>query len=188
MFEEPPRQMSEKELIQRCIAGDPVAQKQLYDKYSPLMFALCWRYAGDYHKACDMLQEGFIKVFNHLSTFSFQGSLGGWIRKVMINSCLDLLRKEQPFLSFHQVENSILPENHTENECIVRQSAEEIFRALQSLPPAQRIILSLYAIDGYEHAEIASILRISESASRSLVAKARQALMKKLHTFTITVL
>ncbi len=152
------------------------------------MFALCCRYAGDYHKACDMLQEGFIKVFNHLSTFNFQGSLEGWIRRVIINCCLDLLRKEQPCLSFQQVENTIPPEYQVTNEGIIRQSTDEIFRALQSLPPAQRIILSLYAIDGYEHAEIASILRISESASRSLVAKARQALMRKLHTFTITVL
>lgn len=172
--------MTERELIRDCLNGNRLSQKKLYEMHSPLMFSVCLRYAGNHNDACDMLQEGFIKVFDNLHKYNFQGSFQGWIRRVVVNTCIDFHRYKKHDLSFETMENSHSDSTSVDNDVISKLSAEDLIKAMQKLPTTQRIIISLYAIDGYEHAEIASILRITESASRSILAKARKALSEKI--------
>ncbi len=171
--------MAEKELIQECINGSRLSQKTLYDLHSPAMFSICLRYAGNYNDACDMLQDSFIKVFDNLHKFDFQGSFQGWIRRVVVNTCIDFHRYKKRDLSFEMLENSNSETTAVDNDVVARLSAEDMIKAIQKLPATQRIIISLYAIDGYEHSEIARMLHITESASRSMLAKARKALSEK---------
>lgn len=174
--------MSEKELISECIKGNRLSQKKLYDIHSPLMFSICLRYAGNYSDACDMLQDSFIKVFDNLHKFDFQGSFQGWIRRVVVNTCIDFHRYKKQNLSFEAIENSISDATVVDNDVIARLSSEDMMKAIQKLPATQRIIIGLYAIDGFEHSEIAAMLRITESASRSMLAKARKSLSEKFKT------
>jgi RNA polymerase sigma-70 factor (ECF subfamily) len=168
--------MAERELIYESINGSRLSQKKLYDMYAPLMFSVCLRYAGNYDDACDILQDGFIKVFSNLRKFDFKGSFQGWIRRIIINTCIDFYRTRKTDLSFETSENTLSEFTAVDNDALARISSEEMLNAIRRLPASQRIILSLYAIDGYEHSEIASMLRISESASRSTLAKARKSL------------
>lgn len=171
--------MTERELIRECINGNRLSQRKLYDMHSPLMFSICLRYAGNYADACDMLQDSFIKVFDNLHKFDFQGTFQGWIRRVVVNTCIDFHRYKKHNLSFETIENTNSYLTTVNNEVILRLSSEDMLKAIQKLPTTQRIIISLYAIDGYEHSEIAGILRITESASRSMLAKARKSLSEK---------
>ncbi len=147
--------------------------------HAPLMFSICLRYAGNYNDACDMLQDSFIKVFENLHKFDFKGSFQGWIRKVVVNTCIDFHRHKKKDLNFELLENSNADSTTVDNDIIARLSAEDMIKAIQRLPATQRIIISLYAIDGYEHAEIAGMLHITESASRSMLTKARKSLSEK---------
>lgn len=174
--------MAEQDLIRECINGSRLSQKQLYELYAPLMFSICLRYAGNYHDACDMLQDSFIKVFDNLHKFDFRGSFQGWIRRIVVNTCIDFHRFKKQHVFFDSLENCHSESTSVDNDVIARLSSGDILKSIQQLPTTQRIILSLYAIDGFEHSEIASILRITESASRSILSKARKSLSEKFNS------
>lgn len=165
------------DLLQSCIAGNSRAQFQFYERYSPKLYGVCLRYARDESEANDMLQEGFIKIFRELSAFRGQGSIEAWMCKIMINTALSRLRKKSlKFLPYVEA-----PENlYSDQDIISSLSAAELITVLNHLPQGYRTVLNLYAIEGYSHAEIASMLDIGEGTSRSQYLRAKIALRNRL--------
>lgn len=148
----------------------------LYDSYITPMAGLCQRYLDGREDIEDVLSEGFVKVFKHLNKFEYRGeaSLEVWIRKIMINQCLMHIRKKKSFLTI-AANNEPIQEEHN------RVEAGEIIHFIYQLPQGYRTILNLYIIDGYSHKEIAQLLGITESASRSQLTHARERLKKLLN-------
>ncbi len=171
--------MSEEELINGCIQEDRASQYALYKTYAGKMLAVCHRYARTDLEAEDILQEGFIKVFDNISKFRGNGSFEGWIRRIMVNTALKMYRKS----SFKNetigiAEDYDMPEDATVLEKI---SQGELMKMVQGLPEGYRIVFNLYAIEGFSHAEIAETLGVNEGTSRSQLAKARKWLQKKVN-------
>ncbi|SFN32488.1 RNA polymerase sigma-70 factor, ECF subfamily [Chitinophaga sp. YR627] len=167
-----------KELITSCLQRNRLSEKRLYERYVTVMARLCQRYIREDAEAQDALIEGFTKVFNKLSTFEYRGeqSLEIWIRRIMINECLMRLRKHKRLLlTTSEAEEESLP-IHTDS------SAKEIMQLMHHLPTGYRTILNLNVIDGYSHKEIATLLGITESASRSQLTHARSKLKELLKT------
>jgi len=161
-----------KELIALCIRHDRRGEKLLYECYVTVMSRLCQRYLKDRADVQDVIIEGFVKVFEKLKTFEYRGehSLEVWIRRVMINECLMRLRKRQMYLSIADDENDHIQPAHHGSE------TREIIMLMHQLPAGYRMVLNLYVIDGYSHKEIAELLGITESASRSQLTHARNKL------------
>jgi RNA polymerase sigma factor (sigma-70 family) len=167
-----------KELVRLCLRGNPDGERLLYERYVTIMARLCLRYLKDTGETEDALSEGFIKVFDMLRKFDYRGehSLEAWIKKIMVNECLMRLRKwkSNPFIPFEAV---VMEPVHAEDATL---PASEIMDLLQALPEGYRTVFNLYAIDGYSHREIAEMLGISESASRSQLTHARNKLKELL--------
>ncbi len=171
---------TEQELIRLCLEGDRIACKQLFDVYSRKMMALCFRFARDYNEAEDILQEGFVRIFNKLDLYSGQGSFEAWMKRVMINTALKyrqryVIRYNYSDISDHQIFDN------TPN-AIDDLSSQEIMKLIQKLPDGYKTVFSLYVIEGYSHKDIAELLGIGESTSRSQLVKARNMLKDKLLT------
>lgn len=169
---------NEKDYIQACIRKERWAQKKLYEEHYGSMMAVCLRYANNEHDALDILHEGFIKVFKHISKYQPGTSLSSWIRRIMINTAIDQYRKA----SRRRTEDidSAFNLSSMDPDVISEMSAKEIMHCLQQLTPAYRSVFNLYVIEGYSHKEVAEILEISESTSRSNLVKARNKLQKIL--------
>lgn len=170
--------MTEKELIAGCIKLEPKFQEELYGRYSARMYAVCMRYARHELEAQDMLQEGFIKVFEKLSTFKGTGSLEGWIRRIMVHSAISTYRKKS--FQNEKFGYETLPEDSVPSDAFDRMGHKELMGLIQNLPDGYRMVFNLYAIEGYDHKEIAAKLGCGESTSRSQLAKARKLLQTKI--------
>ena len=169
---------TEKELIQLCLAGDRQASKELFDVYSKKLMALCYRFARDKSEAEDILQEGFIRIFEKLHLFSGVGALEAWMRRVMINTAI---KYKQKHISKHNW--SEIDKVHTfdpQPTIIDELSKEELMTTIQNLPDGYRTVFNLYVIEGYSHKEISDYLNIGESTSRSQLVKARNLLKEQL--------
>ena len=170
--------MTEKKLIELCIDGDRKSQKDLFDRFAGKMFTLCKRYARTSQESEDMLQEAFVKVFNSLDKFGFKGSFEGWIRRIVVNTCLRYLEKEKiMFEDIDMVEYS--SSNVIQASAIEHLAEEELLNIIALLPDGYKMVFNLYVIEGYSHKEIADMLNIGESTSRSQLVKARK-LLKEL--------
>ncbi|MEM6261191.1 MAG: sigma-70 family RNA polymerase sigma factor [Bacteroidota bacterium] len=165
-------------LIERCIQQDTAAHQRLYELFAPKMMAVCYRYARNQAEAEDMLQEGFIKVFQNLKRYTFKGSLEGWIRRIMVNTAIDLLRKHKYFQKETDIEEADVEE--FAEFSIDRLEMEYLLKIIQELPTGYRVVFNLYAIEGYSHKEIGQQLKISESTSRSQYTRARSMLKKRI--------
>ncbi|MBL7923776.1 MAG: RNA polymerase sigma factor [Bacteroidia bacterium] len=165
--------MTDEQLVEAILRQDASAQRLLYDRYARRMFGVCLRYAKGREEAEDLLQEGFIKVFQKISSFKAQGSLEGWIRRVMVNTALDYLRQQK--LVWTELDEINDP---GEDPSIGEQlGAREILVLVQKLPAGFRTIFNLYAIEGFSHREIAGMLDISEGTSKSQYSRARSQLI-----------
>lgn len=171
-------QRSEKDYIQACIDKEKWAQKKMYQEFYSPMMSVCLRYANDEHDALDILHEGFIKVFRHISKYQPGTSLNSWIRRIMINTAIDHYRK----MARRRTENleTAYSAQSLDPDVVSQMAASEIMEALQLLTPAYRSVFNLYVIEGYPHKEVADILNITESTSRSNLVKARSKLKKIL--------
>lgn len=169
--------MTEKQLIEKCRQKNPGAQQALYNLYARKMMGVCMRYTADVETARDLLQEGFVTVFTHLDSFMGSGSLEGWIRRIMVNTALQHLRKCVVFI---EATDLALYETSLSSEYSVLDtlSAQDLMKMVESLPPGFRTIFNLYAIEGYSHSEIAQMLKISEGCSRSQYSRARKHLQQ----------
>ncbi|MEM9820048.1 MAG: RNA polymerase sigma factor [Bacteroidota bacterium] len=177
--------MDQTKIISATIKGDKNAQRHLYEQYKVAMFSICLRYARDRSEAEDILQEGFIKIFRDLKQFDGRGSLGGWMRRVMVNAALQYLRKwKREFLHVNVEDNSA----HLEAPAVVysKLGAEELTRLIQRLPLGYRTIFNLYVIEGYPHKEIAEKLGISENTSKTQLRKAKASLRTMLEKQILT--
>jgi len=168
-------QITDEELVKGCAKEVRHFQELLYAKYNRKMYAVCLRYAKDRDHALDMLQEGFIKVYNHIGNFSHTGSLEGWIRRIMVNTSINLLRKEKKHLEIDEVKGGIPSYS---SSIVEKMSADEILALVTLLPTGCRTVFNMFAIEGYSHKEIASMLNVAESTSRTQYLKAKNALKK----------
>lgn len=178
------QQMSEEEILEGCKANREECQKLLFEKYSRLMTGVCMRYADRYEEAQDIVQDGFIKVFKKIETFTGKGSLEGWIRKIMVNTALDHLRRtkaERFNVSVDDVEFKL----KDKQEIIASMQADDLLKIIRTLPVGYRTVFNMYAIEGYTHKEIAKELDISENTSKSQYSRARALLQKKLEEVNI---
>ncbi len=179
------KELSERELVQGCLDADRRCQELLYARYARRMYAVCLRYARHELEAQDLLQEGFIRVFEKLTGFRMQGSLEGWIRRIMVHTAINQYRRKAFQLERFGLER--LPEEPVEAEALDRLGEQEVLKLVSALPEGYRAVFNLYAVDGYDHAEIAEMMGFGESTSRSQLAKARRMLQQRLNEITTPV-
>jgi len=163
----------EKDFIEACVRNEKWAQQKIYEDHYSMMFPVCMRYANDKEEALDILHEGFIKVFRNISKYKSGTSLKAWIRRIMVNTAIDLYRKKVRKRT-ESLDNAYSVSS-LDPDVISEMAAEEIMKALQELS-----LFNLYIIEGYSHKEVADILKITESTSRSNLVKARKKLKEIL--------
>lgn len=171
--------LNETDLIKACIENDRKAQFELYNRFGPGMKLTCMRYLIDKNSAEDILNQGFLKVFTNLKSYQGSGSLEGWIRRIIINECIDRNRTFKPAYDLDETKINIA--NSTAADYSF--SGDYLLRVIDSLLLGYKTVFNLVEIDGYNHAEVGRKLNISESASRSQLAKAKQVLRKKLENY-----
>lgn len=174
--------MSEKELIEGCLIKDAKSEKKLYETFAPKMFTVCLRYAGNYHLAQDILQDGFVNVFLNLKQFRFEGSFEGWVRRLMVTTALKEIKKKMNIVALEKVENAEAEENDDGNEMMQGFSATDLMDVIQNMPSGYRTVFNLYVFEEFSHSEIAEELQISEGTSKSQLAKARKFLQEKINS------
>ena len=165
---------SETELIEQCIKGDRKCQEMLYKQYSSKMFGICLGYMSDHDAAKEILQEGFIKIFSSLKQYKGNGSFEGWIRKIIVNTAIDHYKKhlrDNRNLTIEDVKS--FPLEVSVPDKILEK---ELLMLIKKLPEGARVIFNLYAVEGYNHNEIAEMLDISSGTSKSQFSRARMLL------------
>ena len=180
--------MTEAELISGCVKQDRACQKQLYEQFYGKMMAVCVRYAKNRDEAKDILNEGFMKVFTNLRNFANTGSFEGWIRRIIVNTAIDHLRKNRhEYLIVNTVyadQAGVTKVEEVEEDDIFRNiRQEDIIHAIQELSPAYRTVFNLFVMEEFTHKEIAEKLDISEGTSKSNLSKAKFNLKKNLAHF-----
>jgi RNA polymerase sigma-70 factor (ECF subfamily) len=172
------KESEEARLVRGLKSGKPDVQRHVYDLYADRMMALCMRYARDRDDAADTLQEGFIRVFRKIDTFKEEGSLEGWIRRVITNVAI---RSYQRNARLHVAVDLDEAEREVSTNTVESDhSAEDLLAMIQRLPDGYRVVFNLYAIEGYSHEEIAEQLEISVGTSKSQLSRARQSLQRML--------
>ena len=177
----------EKDILKGCREGKRSAQKQLYEKYASAMLAICLRYAKNRDEAEDLIQEGFLKIFQNINTFRNHGSLEGWIKRIMINHALNHYKKNRkmPFTEdveyINETEILYFNEEAENNEPV---PPETLLAMIQSLPEGYRMVFNLYVFEEYSHKEIAETMNFSENTSKTQLMKARRQLQKKIIEYT----
>ena len=164
--------MTEEQMLAGSIKNNAAAQEAFYNKFSPKMLGVCYRFAKNREDAEDMLQEGFIKIFTQLHQYRNEGALEGWIRRIVVHTCINVLKKNKKFSESVDIihANSI----HVNEDMIPSiMQAKQVVECIRMLPLGYRTVLNLYAIEGYSHKEIARMLDIEESTSRSQYTRAK---------------
>lgn len=171
--------MDDLTLVQECVKGNPRAQRSLFDRFAPKMLSVCLRYAKNQEQAEDILQDGFVKVFGKLKDFKNEGSLEGWIRRVMVNTALDQIRKDLRLLG--DVSTDDVAYKMESNDFIAENlMAEDLMKMVRSMPEGYKVVFNMFAIEGYSHQEIAQSLGITESTSKSQYSRARAYLRERI--------
>lgn len=176
--------MDEQALIKDCLKGNPIAQRKLFEKFAPRMMSVCLRYMKDEQEAEDILQDGFIKVFQKLSAYENTGSLEGWIRRIIVNTALDQIRKNSKFGYTEDVDEVgyKIGNNDFTFEGLM---AQDLMKLINQMPEGYKVVFNMFAIEGYSHKEIADLLGITESTSKSQYSRARAYLREKLEKLEI---
>ena len=164
--------MTEQAIITGCLHNDASAQRELYNRYSPKMLSVCYRFAQSREDAEDMLQEGFIKVFTQIHTFQNKGAFEGWIRRIIVHTFINFLKKYKKFnenvdlsyANYLQVREETIPSI---------MQGKQVIECIRHLPVGYKTVLNLYAIEGFSHKEIGALLDIEESTSRSQYTRAK---------------
>jgi RNA polymerase sigma-70 factor (ECF subfamily) len=163
-------------LIEECRKGSSKAQFSLYNQYSKAMYNLAFRILNNREDSEDILQEAFVECFRNLKSFRFESTFGAWLKKIVVNKCINHVKKRKIDLDYCET----LPVTMYEEEEDVKYETEKIFRGIEKLPDGYRIILTLYLLEGYDHTEISQILGISESTSKSQYSRAKEKLRNLL--------
>ncbi len=178
--------LTEEELYQQCVAGNRNAQKELFDRYSPKMLGICFRYSRSSAEAEDVLQDAFIRIFRYLPTFKKDGSLEGWVRRIVVNTALNNIKKNKHVYDEMEIDSARGVESEMEST-IDNYDSKLIWDTMQQLPEGYRVILNMYAIEGYSHREIAEHLNIAEGTSRSQLLRAKMLMQRMLEKHEIYV-
>jgi RNA polymerase sigma factor (sigma-70 family) len=168
-------------IIKGCQKRDSNAQKELYEMFKSTMFGICLRYAGDYNDAQDILQDGFLKVFEKVHQFQFKGSFNGWIRKIMVNTALEKFRTRYQIININDSIKEV--DRKVNSDASTELTVKELYKIIQELSPKYRMVFNLYAIEGYSHKEISQMLNISEGTSKSNLSRARVILQEKIKKY-----
>lgn len=163
-------------LIEECRKGNNRAQFRLYNQYSKAMYNVAYRMLNNREDAEDILQETFIDCFRNINSFRFESTFGAWLKKILINKCINYLRKKK--IHFELVDT--LPDKASQEEEETVYETGKIIKGIEQLPDGYRVILSLYLLEGYDHTEISQILGISESTSKSQYSRAKEKLRSQL--------
>lgn len=164
--------MTEEAILLGCLNNDAAAQRELYNRYSSKMLAVCYRFAHNREDAEDMLQEGFIKVFLQMKSFENRGAFEGWIRRIIVHTCINILKKNKKFNESVDIIHATSIQVREDSVPSIIQ-AKQVVECIRLLPIGYRTVLNLYAIDGYSHREISNMLDIEESTSRSQYTRAK---------------
>jgi RNA polymerase sigma-70 factor (ECF subfamily) len=163
--------LTESQLIETCIAGERKSQKQLYDLFAPKMFSICLRYSKNQMDAEDVLQEGFVKLYNNLHRFRGEGSFEGWVRRIFVNTAIEHIRRKNLNTTVGEgLENSIADKYHNALDNLYKK---DIINSSLTLSDGYRTVFNLYAVEGFSHKEIALKLGITESTSKSQFSRAK---------------
>jgi RNA polymerase sigma factor (sigma-70 family) len=166
--------LSETELIQGCIRNDRKSQEQLYKRYFHTMMAMCMKYTRDEDKSLQILNDGFLKVFQKIDSFRSEGSFEGWIRRLMYHTMADFYKKEKSYIRFIQFEPA--DERQTQASQSDALEFEDLVRLLDHLPDRSAEVFRLFAIEGYSHDEIGEKMSISAGTSKWHLSHARERL------------
>jgi len=169
-----------KDLIDACRRGDRSAQFKIYKLYYKAMFNTSLRIVNDTAEAEDIMQESFLDAFQRLDTWSGQGSFGSWLKRIVVNNSLDILRRYKETTSIDEAGVDVPDEPEDTHETEIRFQVQEVMKAIQQLPDEYRVIISLFLLEGYDHDEISEILGISNQLSRTRYSRARQKLLSIL--------
>jgi RNA polymerase sigma factor (sigma-70 family) len=168
-------------IIRGCQNGDQKSQKELYLHFKDKMFGVCLRYAGNYNDAEDIVQDGFIKIFQKINQFRFEGAFEGWVRRIMVNTALERYRMHCQVININ--DNIKEVDSATGFDTTNDISAGELMKFVQELSPKYRLVFNMYAIEGYSHKEIGEMLDISEGTSKSNLSRARTILQEKVNKY-----
>ncbi|MCU0370133.1 MAG: RNA polymerase sigma factor [Bacteroidales bacterium] len=171
-----------KDIIERSKKGNRQAQYQLYKLYSRAMFNICYRMMNDRSDAEDMLQEAFTEAFRRLDSFRFESTFGAWLKMIVINKCINEIKRKKAQLEFFDDMSPFEDEEDLTSEQETGLSPDRIKKAMEELPKGSRMIFSLYLLEGYDHQEISQILNISESNSKTQYMRAKQRIKEILKT------
>ena len=173
-----------RDLISGCLKHDPVAEKKLYDLFSGEMYGVCLRFAGNERDAKDMLQIGFIRVFHYLHQYRFDGQLGGWIKRIILNTAVTYCRRNARYLREVELKESTIDATFSEDMLSIL-TITNLLDIIQELPPGYRTIFNLYVIEDYSHKEIGVMLGISESTAKSQYHRAKVSIRNRLKALGI---
>ncbi len=173
------------DIVEACKRGDRKAQFELYKLYSKAMYNICMRMLNSAENAEDALQNSFVDVFSKLDSFRFESSIGAWIKRIVINNCINQIKKRR--LDFAELNDNlhfVADENHTSTTAYSNEvlNVELIQKAIMQLPEGYRVVFSLYAMEGYDHEEIGEILGVTEATSKSQYSRAKAKLRQILQS------
>jgi len=163
-------------LIEECRSGNSRAQFRLYNLYSKAMYNLAYRILNNREDAEDILQEAFVECFRSINTFRFESTFGAWLKKIVVNKCINQLKKKKIDITLCETLPPVIIDEDEE----VTYDTTKIFKGIETLPDGYRVILTLYLLEGYDHSEISQILGITESTSKSQYSRAKEKLRNVL--------
>ena len=172
-----------REIIKGCLEGSRRDQELLYRRNASKLYALCLRYSYDDDEAKDILQEGFIKIFENLRNYKFEGSFEGWMRRITVNTALEKYRSRNNLYKVEDIDRIPETDSEPDGEDYTGLEAADLLGIIRELPPKYRMVFNLYAIEGYSHKEISKMVNISEGTSKSNLSRARIILQRRVGSY-----
>lgn len=176
--------MTDEELVRGCVEGKSKFQQALYTKFAPVMKGVCIRYSDTVEEAEDILQDGFIKVYLNLKNFRLDGSLEGWVRRIMVNTALNYYRAKQKSSYHANIDEIVESVEDVRIDNYDKLNTKVLLQMIEELPPGYRMVFNMFEIEGYSHKEIADELNVSVNTSKSQLLKARRSLQQKIIELT----
>ena len=171
-------------IINGCLAGDRRDQELLYRRHASKLYAVCLQYSGNDEEARDILQEGFIKIFENLNHYKHEGSFEGWMHRITVNTALEKFRCRHNLYRVDDIDTIGEQDADPDNHDYAGLEAKDLMEIIRELSPKYRMVFNLYAIEGYSHKEIGKMINISEGTSKSNLSRARIILQRRVGSFT----
>lgn len=173
-----------KNIINGCLKGSRRDQELLYRRHAAKLYGVCQQYSGNDEEARDILQDGFIKIFENLVHYKYEGSFEGWVRRIMVNTALEKYRSKHNLYRVDDIDKIPEPDAYPDSEDYAGLETADLLEIIRELPPKYRMVFNLFAIEGYSHNEISQMVNISEGTSKSNLSRARAILQRRVGSFT----